>query len=337
MGFIDFDRLKAPPSFNEGHDTSLEGMDKGIENHSFDLSTRDAINTLNADKNDGDGQISGKTFASALDKLTDGGQISREEYADMREYVLKNYANMSDDAKKLWDKFDTAYQKASGGDVGFGDKANDGKLRSDAVLSGETLKSLMKDIHTDRASGYKPPHEADGCETKGPHRGGGQDDAGGHVHHSNGTHQPRAPRSENEGHASRSGGAGGASEAREAGAVSSGDSWEVIFAKLMANIDHKESALKARAEKLSNKMDRDTDDGKAGGAGGSGGAEGGGSAEGAEGGGGAEGASSAKSDQTELAMIQSDMQKLQQMTQMLTSLIKVTGEISMSVARNVGG
>src|SRR6185369_4873790 len=78
----------------------------------------------------------------------------------------------SEDAKKLWDKFDTAYQAASGGDVSFGDKANDGKLRSDAVLSGDTLKNLMNDINHDRAAGYTPPKQFDGIDKDGPYNTG---------------------------------------------------------------------------------------------------------------------------------------------------------------------
>jgi hypothetical protein len=272
MGFIDFDRLKAPPSYNEGRDTSLEGIDKGIENHSFDLSTRDAINTLNADKNDGDGKISGKTFASALDKLADGGQISREEYADMREYVLKNYANLSDDAKKLWDKFDTAYQKASGGDVGFGDQANDGKLRSDGVLSGDALKSLLKDVHTDPASGYTPPKQFDGIDKDGPYNTGthktpswldapvSRDHETSGSKGASGSESSRGSSGSSEAGGSES--SSGSSSAKGAhgaeGGSFEGMSWEMIFALIMDKIDNAEKMAKGKAKELANKMDANT-------------------------------------------------------------------------------
>lgn len=308
MGFIkpllgiDFDQFKKV-EHQEGRDNSLEGIKDGIHNHSYDLSTRDAIRMMNADAKDKDGKISGETMGKAIGKLADGGQISREEYADMREYVLKNWDNLSDDAKKLWDKLDTAYQKASKGDVGFGDAKNDGKLRSDAVLKGKELEGLLGDVKADPAS--KPKRSIFEALQDAVDAVKNEKDT-----KSEGTGGP-SPKSPEE---ARTGGTGGTKSSTKAGGADgaegigdvSGMSWEAIFQMILAKMAKKETELKGLAKATAEKIDGAQADGK--------------------------GTESLSQD---LANIQGMLQKIKQMTEMVTNMSKTLHDTASAPIANL--
>jgi hypothetical protein len=303
-----FDHV-APGSKTEIRDNSNVGMDGGIENHSFDLSTRDAINLMNQRKAEGK-PVTGDDMKAVIKNLADSGQITREEWMDLREYVTKNYDSLSPEAKATFDKLDTALQTA-GNQVGWKDGLMDGGTRFDAVVKGPELKTLLDSI--DGKTTSKPADTVDqGAQnTHGTGGGGGN----------GGVKEPST--------APASGAQGG---------VSSASGWGAIIAHLMSLIDAKEKELKEKAIGLSNQIDGITNDtnkanADAGKTAAPGATNGGGGGTQAAGGGGQTAAT--KSLNTELADVQDNMQKLKELTEMLTNLLKQTHETTSSVISNL--
>jgi hypothetical protein len=352
-----YDKLRledktAAGSNSEIRDNKNVGMEDGhVENHSFDLSTRDSLNLMNQRKAEGK-QVTGKDMDAVIKNAADSGQITREEWMDLREWVTANYDSLSPEAKAKFDKLDTAIQTA-GQPVGWFDGKHDGKTRNDAVIKGPELKTLIDDI------GGKGHGKADSVD-----HGGGSVDHGHHHHHAQGAHHGNGGvkhPSQTEGgggtqSAHGTGGSEGAKGAKGLG-ISAGDSWEVIMAKIMEMIDKKEAVLKQRATEVAGRMDKETkraneanggtsegtdvettkanEPNSGGGTERSGGTD---STTRTEGGAKAGGPQEAetKSMNTELTEIQAEMDKLKQLTQLVTNLLKGNAETTMSVVRNVG-
>jgi hypothetical protein len=304
----------APGSKAELRDGSNVGMDGGIHNHSFDLSTRDAINLMNQRKAEGK-PVTGDDMKAVIKNLADSGQITREEWMDLREYVTANYDSLSPEAKAAYDKLDTALQ-AGGNQVGWFDGKFDGKTRNDAVVKGTQLKTLLEDID----GKPKGKDSVDKPETTG-HGTGGTGGAG--TGGSGGVKEPS------------SGPASGSSGTSKAGGPGAGAGWGEIIAYLMQLIDAKEKELKNDAMNLAGQIDgvnKKTNEANSEAAKGGGGAEGAGGAGGAGGGG---QVAADKSLNAQLAEVQDNMKKLDQLTEMLTNLLNSTHQTTSKVIGNL--
>jgi hypothetical protein len=318
-----FDHV-AQGSNTEIRDNSNVGMDGGIENHSFDLSTRDAINLMNQRKAEGK-PITGDDMKAVIKNLADSGQITREEWMDLREYVTKNYDSLSPEAKATFDKLDTALQN-SGNQVGWKDGLMDGGTRFDAVIKGPELKTLLDSI--DGKTPTKPKDSVDhGQTTQGSSNGGSSSG----TSSSSGNGGVKPPES---GHTS---GTSGASGGGHVGGPGAGASWGEIIAYLMQLIDAKEKDLKQAAMQTANDIDglgkSETQDMKK--------AEGEGTAPAPTG----SGQTNAKptdaagegkeSLNAKLANIQDQMKKLDQLTEMMTNLLNSTHQTTSKVIGNI--
>ncbi len=211
-----------------------------IENHSYDVTTQDSLNLLNSRKDSGT-KVSADDMDQVIRNAGDLGQVTREEYMDLREWVTKNWESLSPEAKEKWHKMDAAMQKG-GGAPDWHDgivSAALGKSRHDVISSGGDLEALLKET-----SGGK-----DGVGA--PAAGGSTSGAGGAEAGSNtsGVEPPANNAS--------SGASTGASGTASASSEGIGDSWEAILAYIMDKISKKEGALKAKAKGLADQIDAD--------------------------------------------------------------------------------
>jgi hypothetical protein len=312
-----YDRLRpddktAPGSKEEIRDGNNVGMEDGkIENHSYDLSARDAINLMQQRKAEGK-PVTGDDMKDIFKALADSGQITREEWMDLREYVTANYNNLSPEAKAAFDKFDTAIQD-KGNKVGWFDGKKDGATRADAVFKGADLKAFLDGLDA-------PAKKDDGVH---PQTGGGGGGVGGANGGGGGTNV-KPP----ENHAPS--GSDGPSKAP--GAPGPNASWSEIIFYIMGLLNEKTKALKEKATALGKELGASKQKDAAAAKGETGGTT---STEGGAGAKSADGTGTTDDINTELLKVQDEVKKLDQMTEMLTNLLSSTHQTTSKIVGNI--
>jgi predicted heme/steroid binding protein len=198
-----------------------------ISSHSYDRSVQDTLNEFNGIKNGG-GLVSGQALDKALSGLADYGQVTREEYMDLREWVGKNWDNLSAEAKAKWTAFDGAVQDASG--------APTWDNRAEIAISGSSLTDAVR---TAQAAGGESDNGSDGIHVEG-----------GNKRMPTPADVP-APQTD---------------ASSETSAVAGGDwanmSWEAIFMMIMEKIGEKEKELKGKAGAIAEKVTKAGGEGK---------------------------------------------------------------------------
>ncbi len=193
------------------------------ENHSYDVSTQATLKKFDKLAKDGK-QIGGKDMDEAIANAADGGQITREEYMDLREWVEKNYDKLSPEARAKWDALDKKVQASSGEPTW--------NNRHEVVLSGKEVDELLAGIKGDKK-------EATG--TTGTSSATSASDSGS-------VSDPQPPSEAD---------APSTSVKSSSGAVPnySGMSWDAILEDIMMRIGNKEKAAKKQIESVAKKID----------------------------------------------------------------------------------